>query len=329
MALLVALISLAGCGGQSGTGSAETRSEELRPIRNLTATLNGHEGPENVGVLMAQRRGYFADAALSVTVNTPILPARPVNYVAGELDDLAVVPEPQVILARDIGEPVVIVGSLVSQPTAAMIWLKKSHIGGIADLKGKTIAIPGLPFQEAFLQSVLARSGLTLDDVKVKKVGYALVPPLVSGRVDAIFGGSWNLEGVELESRGLEPVVTRVGELGIPPYDEFVVVARADRVAAEPNLIRDFMSATVRGSAAAVENPRAAVNAVMEADLSASDLSRKTTEAEAAATTPLLSESGYVDPEQAANLVDWMYEEGMIQRKLPVSELLTNDYLPE
>lgn len=321
-ALVAALILLVGCGGQGGAGSAETGCEGPGLVRNLTVTLNGYEGPENVGVLMAQKRGYFADAALSVTVNTPILPTRPVNYVADRLDDLAIAQEPQVVLARDKGEPVVIVGSLIAQPTAAMIWQKKSHISGIADLKGKTIAIPGLPFQKAFLQSVLARGGLTPEDVKVKSVGYELVPALINGHVDAIFGGSSNLAGVELESRGLEPVITPVQDLGIPDYAEFAVIARADRVSAEPCLIRDFMSAVVRGNAAAAEDPRAAVNAIMEADLASSGLSRKVTEAEVAATSPLLSKSGYMDPDQAGNLVDWMYEQGMVQRKPTVLELL-------
>ena len=59
------------------------------------------------------------------------------------------------VLERARGAQVVAVGSLISDPTAAMIWLEKSHIGGIADLKGKTIAIPGLPFQKSFLQSIL------------------------------------------------------------------------------------------------------------------------------------------------------------------------------
>ena len=34
-----------------------------------------------------------------------------------------------------------------------------------------------------------------------------------------------------------------------------------------------------------------------------------------------------MNPEQAGDLVDWMHEEGMIQRRPSVSELLTNDYV--
>jgi putative hydroxymethylpyrimidine transport system substrate-binding protein len=290
-------------------------------------TLDGHEGPENVGILMAQQRGYFTDARLSVSVLSPILPARPVQYVATRQDDLGVTQEPQLVLAKVKGTPVIAVGSLVDQPTAAMIWLKKSHVSDVADLKGKTIAIPGVPFQKDFLAGMLARYGLTLDDVEVKNVGYGLVPALVSGRADAIFGGSWNLEGVELESRGLKPVITRLKGLGFPPYDESMVIARSDRVAKEPGVIRDFLAAVARGTAAAVADPQAAVKAIEEGNLGGSKLSRKTLNAEVAATLPLLSKSGYMYSEESLHLVDWMHEQGMIDQFPTPPELLTDEYV--
>jgi putative hydroxymethylpyrimidine transport system substrate-binding protein len=318
----MAALLLAACGSQ---GEAETAAEDYRPIRNLTVTLDGHEGPENVGILMAQAKGYFADARLSVSVLTPVLPARPVQYVVTRQDDLGVAQEPQLVLAKDKDAPVIAVGSLVNRSTASMIWLKKSHIGGIAGLRGKTIAMPGVPFQEDFLETSLARHGLTLEDVEVKNVGYGLVPALVSGRADAIFGGSWNLEGAELESRGLNPVVSRPASLGVPSYDELMVIARPDLVTRQPGVIRDFMSAVARGTAAAVADPRGAVDAI-EAGLGGSELNRKTLEAEVAATLPLLSKSGYMYTEEAIRLVDWMRENGMIEHPLTPSQLLTNDF---
>jgi putative hydroxymethylpyrimidine transport system substrate-binding protein len=315
-----------GCGSQGSGGDAETRPGANRPLRNLTVTLDGPEGPENVGILMAQQRGYFTDARLSVSIFSPVLPGRPVQYVATRQDDLGVTQEPQLAVGKAKGAPVIAVGGLVHQPSAAMIWLKKSRIGSIAGLRGKTIAIPGVPFQKDFLANLLARHGLTLDDVKVKNVGYDLIPALVSGRADAIFGGSWNLEGVELESRGLEPVVTRLQSQGFPPYDEFAVIARTDRVAKDPALIRDFMSAVERGTAAAIEDPKAAADAIEEAGLGGSKVSRKTLEAEVAATLPLLSKSAYMYPEASLRLTDWMRDEGMIERSPPPSEMLTDEY---
>ena len=132
-------------------------------------------------------------------------------------DDLGVAHGAQVTIAQEKGVPIVVVGSLVPEPTAALIWSKESDIGGIADLKGKTIAIPGLSFQRDFLETILARGGLTLDDVKVKSVGNELVPALASGKADAIFGGSGNQEGPTSNPGGSIRWSRRSAALEYPP----------------------------------------------------------------------------------------------------------------
>ena len=324
MAMVVAGLILVGCGG----GDPETTaSPSKRGPRELHVTLDGYEGAETLGLLMAEQRGYFADYDIFPLITTALSPDRPVQYVVSRSVDLGVTHLPQVVMAREKGAHVVAVGSLIPRPTASMIWLKGSKIGGIADLRGKTIAIPGAPFQKEFLGSALARAGLTLDDVKVTKVRYDMVPALVSGRADAIFGGSSNLEGAALESRGLQPVITPARDLDLPSYDELVLIARPDRLSDEPRLFRDFMAAVARGTAAAIEDPEAAARLIGKSFEADPNQGQKAIEAEVESTLPLLSRTGHMSPGQAGELVDWMHEEGMIQRKPSVSELLTDDYL--
>lgn len=270
LALGAAASLLGGCGGgsvETGADSearagTETTEDPRRSFRKLHLTLDGQPSPENVGILMAQRRGYFGKAGLEVEVSPPEKPFRPIEYVAIGTVDLAISHQPEVVLAKEEDQPIVAVGTLISRPTAAMIWLRKAKIENLADLKGKTIAIPGVAFQEDLLETLLGRADLTLADVEVEPVGYDLVPALISGRADAIFGGSWNVEGVELEARGLEPVITRVEDLGVPPYDELVFITRPGRLAKDPESIRDFLSAVARGNAAAIEDPKAAAKAI-------------------------------------------------------------------
>jgi putative hydroxymethylpyrimidine transport system substrate-binding protein len=322
----IAAVLLVGCGG--GGATADQHSERLQKTKELHVTLDGLDRPETAGILMASKLGYFEKANLRVVAFRPATPSRPVEYVVNGTDDIGISHEPQVVLAKEKGAPIVALGSLISQPTLAMIWLDRSKIRSIADLKGKTIGIPGLSFQEQFLNSFLARGGLTLHDVKVKRVWYNLVPRLVEGRVDAIFGGDWNAEGAQLEARGLHPVVTRVQSLGFPSYDELVVIVRSDRLAEDPQAYRIFMSAVARGIAAAIENPKEMVE-VLEEDVNTNpDRGKRATEAEVKATLPMLSGIGSISPEQASNLMDWMREEGMIKRTLPVSQLFNNEYLP-
>jgi putative hydroxymethylpyrimidine transport system substrate-binding protein len=316
---------LSGCGG-AGTPT-ESSPDRLPEPTALRVALDGWDRPETAGILMAEKLGYFSEGNLEVTAFGPATPSRPVEYVVDGTDDIGITHQPQVVLAKEKGMPIVALGSLISQPTMAMIWLEKSKIQSIEDLKGKTIGIPGLSFQELFLRSFLSKGGLTLRDVKVKRVWYDAVPQLVEGGVDAIFGVDSNAEGVRLETRGLHPVVTSLASLGFPSYDELVVIARSDLVAEDPLAYRLFMSAVSRGTAASIENP-AEMTALLEEEVNANpERSRSETQAEVEATLPMLSGVDPVDLEQARELMEWMQEEGMIRRTWPPSELFYNELL--
>jgi putative hydroxymethylpyrimidine transport system substrate-binding protein len=298
------------------------------PSRKWHVTVDGREGAENIGILTAKNRGFFTDVGLDVWVGSPEIPNRPVHYVAEGTDDLGLAQLPQVVIAKEKGVPIVAVGSLISQPTAAMIWLRKSKIRDVADLEGRTIAFPGIPFQERLLQAVLAREGLTLEDVELKPVAYGMVPALLKGKADAIFGGSPNIEGAVLKQRGASPVIKRVQDLGVPGYDELVVIARSRCVARYPHLIRAFMTAVARGTKEAMKDPRRAVRLIERDPESNSEFSWKETEAQVGATLPLLSGSARINLRRADELVGWMNEQGLTQAEPPVRGMLSNDFLP-
>jgi len=328
LVLLALTALLAGCGG--GDSSTATEASKLPPEpRTIEVSMNNYEGPEHAGFLMARANGYFEEVGLAVSTGSPANPSRPVRYVLSGISELGVSHMPQVAMSIENGKPIVAVGSVISQPTAAMIWLPGSGIESISDLKGKTVAIPGLPFQKALLQSVLEGAGLKLSDVRLKLVSYKSVPVLTTGKADAIFGGSANVEGAELRALGLKPVVTPVQDLGVPPYDELVLFAARDRVAKEPQLIRHLLAGLQRGTAAALRNPRRVVEVIENGAEPNPDSTRKGLRLGVEATLPLLSESGEMDATQAQRLVDWMHSEGMLRKELPVSELLTNEYLPQ
>ena len=287
---------LVGCGGGGDTETAAERPQRPPKLQQVNVTIDGLPGPEAAGLFMAEEQGYFTDAGLKVLLMAPSHPPRPLWYTANRTVDLAVSHEPQVVLSREKGAPVVAVGSIVPQPTMAMIWLDESGIGSIAELKGKTIAYPGVLFQRKLLETVLAEGGLTLADIELKRVDYELVPALINGRADAIFGGSANVEGIELEARGLRPVVVSVSEMGIPAYDELVVIGRTDRVAEDPEMFRRFLAAATRGAEAATEDPETATDAIAAYASEYGEVNRKALRAGVEATLPLLSKTGRLTP---------------------------------
>jgi len=323
VAVLTIALALAACGSKSEEGGAERESFSL--------TLDFYPNPDHAGIYMAQKLGYFEEAGLDVSIDAPSDPAAPVKQVAAGRTDLAISYEPEVALAREQGLDVVAVGALVNRPLTSLIWLKQSGIKGVGDLKEKTIATAGIPYQDAFLKTILARVKLTPEDVKSVNVGFGLLPALVGGSAQAMLGGYSNVEGVDLRERGKAPVVTPVDKLGVPTYDELVFVANRGKLEEDPEKFRLFLAALQRGTEAAVENPGGATKAITEAN---PDLEPKLAAAEVKATLPLLGARagsrpyGYMDPKEWETFAGWMRDNDLIDSLPQTSELLDNSYLP-
>lgn len=349
---VAALLILGGCGGDGkvsetvSTGSETTvakkkpevpdifrNREPLKcPSRSeiISVTLDSDGGPQDAGVMMAQVEGFFTDVGLEMSVGGPKNPARAVRYVSTGIDDIGIVQQPQVVLAGEEGGPALLgIGRLIATSNIAMIWLPDSGIRDVADLEGKTIGLPGVPFQEAFLAEVLAEAGLTLEDVTIKRTNYKSADALTEGRVDAVFGGAWNIEGAALEAEEAHPVITRAQDLGLPPYEELVVVAPAKCVAKRPELYRDFMAAVARGTEAALKHPAAAIKLTSEAYGLDPRFHRRDLVAEFAATRPLIPEDAHMDLVKADALITWMHAKGMLKEKPSAARLFTNGYLSE
>jgi putative hydroxymethylpyrimidine transport system substrate-binding protein len=322
LSLLILAAGLAACGSKSD----DTKGEPEK----LTLDLDFYPNPDHAGIYMAQEEGFFAEAGLEVAIDSPSDPAAPLKDVAAGRADLAITYEPEVALAREQGLDVVAVAALVNQPLTSLIWLKNSGIKGVSDLKGKTVSYAGIPYQEAFLKTILARAKVPASTVKTANVGFGLIPSLVSGSAQAMLGGYSNVEGIALREQGKAPVITPVDQLGVPTYDELVFVARRSTLAENGQRIRLFIQALKRGTEAAVKTPKAATEAILAAN---PNLEPKLAEAQIAATLPLLGARtqgqpyGYMDPEEWEAFAAWMRDEELIAALPKASELLTNSYL--
>jgi putative hydroxymethylpyrimidine transport system substrate-binding protein len=323
--LVAALALLAGCGEREepsdGGGGA---------VERFDLALDWFPNADHAGIYEALERGDFDDAGLDVRPQIPSDPSAPIKQVAAGRADLAVSYEPEVLLARQEGLDVVAVGALVREPLTSLVSLGKEGIENTRGLEGKRVATAGIHYQAAYLRAILEEAGLKEDDVEQVDVGLNLLSPLIAGNVDAALGLFWNVEGVELAQRGDDPTIVPVDELGIPTYDELVLVASADRVAEDPESIRLFLAALERGTREASENPGEATAALVRAN---QDLDPKLTRAQAAKTLPVLlprgdDPYGYMDPARWRQFAGFMVDEDLIDAVPATDEMLTNDLLP-
>ena len=325
MLAFAALTAAAGCGEKEerqGGGDAEP----------FGVALDFYVNPDHAGLYMALENDRFSEAGLDVTPRVPSDPSAPIQLVASGRVDLAISYEPEVMIARDQGLPVVAVAALVPSPLTSLISLPKAGIDEPADLRNKTIATAGIPYQQAFLDAILREEGLDPSDVETENVGLGLLPAVLSGRADAMLGGFRNVEGVDLAERGERPRVVPVDELGIPTYDELVLVANSDRVAEDEGAeaIRLFIAALEHGTRDALEDPKAATEAVLEAG---DGLDPKLTAAEIDATLPLLLPKskqpyGFMKADEWDEFAGFLADEGVIATRPARGEAFANELLP-
>jgi len=320
------LVSACGTKSENPNGPPERET--------FSVALDWYANPDHAGFLMADRKGYFEDAGLDVSLSAPSDPSLPIKLVAAGKSDLAISYEPEVLLARQEGLDVVSVASLIDQPLTSMIWLKKSKIKRVRNLKGKTVSTAGISYQDAYLRTILKRAGLAPGQVKQVNVGQGLLPSILSGKAQATLGPLWNIEGVQLRLEGHRPVVKPVDKLGVPSYSELVLVAKGSRLESDPDPVRLFIAALARGTAEAVSDPEAATRAVLDANTA---LAPRVTEAQVRTTLPLLRRGGlkgtdqpfgYMDTAKWQYFINWMVSEKVLDTRQMAVDALTNDYLP-
>lgn len=223
----------------------------------VTLMLDWFINPDHGPIIVAKQQGLFKAQGLDIEITEPADPSTPPKLVAAGKYDLAVTYQPQLI--RDVVEdlPLSRISTLIATPLNTVMVLKKNGYETLADLKGKKIgyAIDG-GLVNATVGTMLAKSGISIDDVELINVGWSLSSSLASGKVDAIYGAYRNFELHQLSTEGFEGKAFFVEEEGIPPYDELVVVANSNKL--NPDMIRKFNRALELATQYTVNHPEEA-----------------------------------------------------------------------
>ena len=211
----------------------------------LRVMLDWFINPDHATILVAQERGYFRAKGLDVELIAPADPNDPPKLVAAGKADIAVSYQPQLHMQVDRGLPLRRIGTLVATPLNSLVVLADGPIKSIGDLKGRRIGFSVGGFEDALLKVVLAKYGISLGEVTLVNVNFALSPALISGQVDAVIGAFRNFELNQLDLAGRPGRAFYLEEEGVPAYDELILVAHRDRL--NDPALRLFLDALEQG----------------------------------------------------------------------------------
>jgi putative hydroxymethylpyrimidine transport system substrate-binding protein len=224
-----------------------------RAADQLTLLLDWFVNPDHAPILVAQARGYFADAGLEVEIIAPADPNDPPKLVAAGQAEIAISYQPQLHIQVDQGLPLARIGTLVATPLNSLVVLADSGIQSIADLAGRKVGFSVGGFEDALLGAMLARHGLAKDAIELVNVNFALTPALLSGQVDGVIGAFRNFELNQLELEGRPGRAFYPEEEGVPVYDELIFIANA--LSLEDDRLPRFLDAVEAGVLYLINHP--------------------------------------------------------------------------
>lgn len=204
---------------------------------------------------VADARGYYAAAHLKVSFDYAQSPDI-IQLVAAGNRAFGNTEADQVIIGRTHGLPVVSVLTQYQRFPEVVFALQSSHIRSFADLKGKKIGIPGkYGASWTGLQAALQAAHLSTSDVKIEVIGYNQVSQVAQHQVDAALGYVMN-EPVQLQHLGYKVTVLPLANAA--NLAGAGIVASRKLVSTQPDLVRRFVQATLRGLQYTIANPDAA-----------------------------------------------------------------------
>lgn len=211
------------------------------------------------GYFMAAERGIYKKYGIDATFS----PGGPnidsiANVVSGQaaLGDRPCGP---LIVARDKGFPIKVIGATFQKSPFSIMSLESKPIRSLQELAGKTVAVA--PSARPTVTGIIRQAGL--DPQKVNIVPAAPDPfALVSGQIDAYTGLSTN-QGTMLEARGIKIVSLNLYDLGLPEASN-VLYGRADFLDKNRELIVKFLRASIDGWKWALANKEETARTVVE-----------------------------------------------------------------
>lgn len=320
------------CGSSSSSGSASSSSSSgAQATTKTTVLLDWFPNPDHIALYLAQKDGDFTKQHLNVTFQSPSNSTDALKLVSLGQVPLAISYEPETITAATAGLNVTAVAAMIPTPLNSLIISGKSGVSGPAGLSGKTVGTDGDPVSAQMLKAVLKKDSISLNQIKLVTVNEGLVPAMVSNKVSAIISGYRNVEGIQLASLGLNPKVYPVETLGVPNYDELVIIANKSKLASDAayrTMVKEFLAGLGQGAAAAQANPAAALAAITPV---AKGYSPALLKKMVYATAPLLKNPdgfGAMSVSQWQSFANWMKSDGLITKPVQASSVVNTSLLP-
>lgn len=315
--------------GALASGLALAANHEAAAATPVTFQLNWVAGGANAGFAAAVAEGYYKDAGLDVTLVQGNGSGNTAQLVANGRSQIAYADAVAVSQLIAKGAPMKVLSTVYQSNPNEVSALKKTGIKSVKDLAGKKVGVPSGSSQTTMLPLLLKANNLKESDVNlINMPATAMVPSLLQGQVDAILGSIDSYQ-IQLEAQGAQTDNFMFADHGVPTVSTSIF-ANDSYIKDNPEVVKKFIAASLKGWYFALDNPEKAVK-----DLKSvfPEMNEKLAAAELASIKPLLCSGGakYIGKAEDALWVktqDLLSEVKLLPAGQDPKSYYTNAYLP-
>ena len=312
----VCLLALVGCSPKAETPSG---------LRRVVLQTDWFPQAEHGGFYQALAKGYYREVGLDVEIVSGGPGAAIKLKVAKGDADFGMLRSDDTALAVSRGLPLMLIGATMQHDAEALLVHESSPVRDFGDLDGRTIMAP---LSMAWIPFIQKKYG----------INFSLIPTtygLATFLGDKNFIQSCFLTSEPFYARK-QGLAVRVLPLTAAGYDVYqCIVCRRKLISAEPEMVRAFLAATIRGwRDYLTQNPAPADAVILARNGNMTqeqlDYSRKALiEYALVAGYPEKGEGiGLLDLQRLQREVDVLREFNILELPFRVDDFATTDYLP-
>lgn len=315
---------------ESKEQASDAAKDEKKDLREVNVVLDWYPNAIHTFLYTAIERGYYEEEGLDVQIRFPANANDALSMVAAGKAEIGMYYQQDLIQAvANQKASIRSIGAIVQSPLNIILSLKDKNITSPKDMVGKTIGYGGTVLSESLVKCMMEYVGADASDVNLVDVGFDLMSSMTTGNVDATIGCLVNHEVPQMEEEGFELNYFPVSGYGIPNYYEEVFLTNNKLLEEEPEVVEGFLRASKKGFDDFKADPDGCLAILMNNQNEANfPLTQSVEEQSCKTLLPLMETDSAEFLSQTEECwqenIDWMLENGLIDKAVDVSDVMTN-----
>ena len=317
LTILIMIILLVSC-----------KSKKENNLKEVSIILDWYPNAVHSFLYTAIEKGYFKDEGIKLNIIYPSSPSDSLTLPAAKKADIGISYLNSVIMARaNENVPIKSFGAILQRSVNTVISLKEKNITSPKDFQNKIAGTSGGVLSETYLKSMMKSQNLDPNSLKITDVGFELLTSMITNQVDFTIGNMINHEVPVIKEKGIEINYFLIDNFGIPQAYELVLVANDELLNQNKETYTKVLKAMQKGFEDVKNNPSESLNLLLSKQaIDQFPLSETVEKESLEILLPIMEtpQNKFLTQTKKIweNNVNWLYENGIIQKKLPAENFI-------